>query len=222
MELQRRDNVNIQIKNLALGKPKEYDWDMKKEVSAIGKSSTNKLMVRKSGIVGDDVANHEFHGGADRAVCLYPYEHYSDWENEFNIKLKLPAFGENITVAGMLEKDVCIGDIYQAGDAIIQVTQGRVPCSTISKYNGVEKFLNRVVATGYTGYFFRVLEEGSITLDSELKLISRHPQEISVLFANQILFREPKNSLAIENILEVQELAEVWKQKFIKLLKNNA
>nr|WP_263326112.1 MOSC domain-containing protein [Neobacillus sp. Marseille-Q6967] len=214
--------MNIQIKNLALGKPKEYDWDMKKEVSAIGKSSTKKLVLRKSGIVGDDVANHEFHGGEDRTVCLYSYEHYADWEKEFNIKLKLPAFGENITAAGMLEKEVCIGDIYQAGDAIIQVTQGRVPCSTISKYNGVEQFLSRVVATGYTGYFFRVLEEGNITLDSEMKLISRHPKEVTVLFANQILFHDQKNFLAIEKILDVQELAEVWKQKFIKLLKNKA
>jgi MOSC domain-containing protein YiiM len=211
----------IQIKNLAIGKPKEFDWNDKKGISAIGKTSTETLQLLKSGFVGDDVANHEFHGGFDRAVCLYPFEHYVNWENEFQTKLKLPAFGENMTVAGMLEDQVCIGDVYQAGDAVLQITQGRIPCSTISNYNGVDKFLMRIVATNKTGYFFRVLEEGAISMESTIKLIEKHPMGVTVFSANQVMFHDQKNKKAIGKILQVKELAEVWREKFTRMLQND-
>lgn len=206
------------IKNVAIGKPKEYQWKDVKEHSAIGKISVAKAELRKSGFIDDDVANHEFHGGDDRAVCLYPIEHYALWEKEFGITLIPPALGENITATGMLEKDDCIGDIYKIGEVVLQVTQGRVPCSTISKFNDIDPFLNRVYQTGLTGYFFRVLEDGSIFNGSEIKLYEKHPKEVSVLFANQTLFHDQKNKKAIERILEVSELAEVWKGKLKKLL----
>jgi MOSC domain-containing protein YiiM len=117
----------------------------------------------------------------------------------------------------MVEKDVCIGDIYRIGGALIQVTQGRIPCSSISSYNGVEQFLNRVFTTGLTGYFFRVLEEGTIAGDSDIELVAPHPKKVSVLFANQILFHE-KSRQGIETVLEVGELAEVWRDKLKTLL----
>ncbi|MDP4086389.1 MAG: MOSC domain-containing protein [Bacillota bacterium] len=206
------------IKNLAIGKPKEYEWKDGKEYSAIDKQSIKSASLLKSGFIHDDVANHQFHGGDDRAVCLYPFEHYQKWEHEFGVSLMPPALGENITAIGMPEESVCIGDIYQVNDCLLQVTQGRVPCSTISKFNQEDQFLNRVFQTCFTGYFFRVLREGEIYNGSEIKLIQRHPQEISVLFANHILFHDQKNKAAIEKILLVDELAEVWKGKLHKLL----
>jgi MOSC domain-containing protein YiiM len=211
----------FQIKNLAIGKPKEYLWNKTKEFSAIGKISITEVDLKKAGFIGDQVANLDFHGGVDRAVCLYPFEHYAKWEKEFQLELPLPAFGENITATGMLENDVNIGDIYQIGETVIQVTQGRIPCSTISSFNGVDKFLNRVFTTGFTGYFFRVLEEGILTKNSEIKLVEPHPKKVSVLFANQILLHDHKNQQGIEKILEVEELAEVWRGKLKKLLEAN-
>lgn len=209
--------VDRKIIHLAVGKPKEYDWNRKKEISAIGKSFVQAVELKKEGFIGDDVANHKFHGGVDRAVCLYPFEHYSYWENMFNKKLNPPAFGENITATGMLEEQVCIGDIYKIGDTVIQVTQGRVPCATISKYNEEKQFLKKVVDTSLTGYFFRVLEEGTIKLDSEIELVERDPKEISVFFATKVLFHQKKDKASIEKILKVEALAEDWRQRFLKL-----
>ncbi|WP_240345555.1 MOSC domain-containing protein [Bacillus sp. LJBS06] len=146
--------MNRQIIHLAVGKPKEYDWNHRKEMSAIGKSTVSSIELKKAGIVGDDVSNHKFHGGVDRAVCLYPFEHYAYWERMFNKKMTPPIFGENITAIGMLEEQVCIGDVYRIGGTVIQVTQGRVPCATISKYNEERDFLKKVVETCLTGYFF--------------------------------------------------------------------
>lgn len=210
--------MNRKIINLAVGKPKEFNWNNKKERSAIGKSSVQAVELKKSGFVDDDVANHQFHGGPDRAVCLYPFEHYSYWEEIFQKKLILPAFGENITATGMAEEQVCIGDIYKIGDTIVQVTQGRVPCSTISKYNEENQFLKKVVETTLTGYFFRVLEEGTIMFDSEITLVEKHSKEISVSFATQILFHQKQDIKSIEKILTVDALAEDWKNRFLKLL----
>ncbi|WP_083652506.1 MOSC domain-containing protein [Bacillus sp. MRMR6] len=210
--------MNRKIIHLAVGKPKEYNWNNKKEVSAIGKSVVQAVELKKSGFVGDDVANHKFHGGPDRAVCLYPFEHYSYWEEIFQKKLILPAFGENITATGMVEEQVCIGDIYKIGDTLVQVTQGRVPCATISKYNQEHQFLKKVVETTLTGYFFRVLEEGTIMLDSDITLVEKHPKEISVSFATQILFHQKQDKTSIEKILTVDVLAEDWRNRFLKLL----
>jgi len=210
--------VTRKIINLAIGKPKEYNWNNRKEVSAIGKSAVQAFKVERFGIVDDDVANHKFHGGPDRVVCMYPFEHYSYWEEEFQRKLILPAFGENITAAGMTEEQVCIGDIFKIGDTILQVTQGRVPCVTISNYNEEKGFLKKVIDTTLTGYFFRVLEEGTIMLDSEITLLEKHEKEISVSFATQILFHQKQDKASIEKILTVDALAEEWRNRFLKLL----
>lgn len=206
------------IINLALGKPSEYEWNKHVESSGIGKVSVQKIDVKLDAIVGDGVGNPEFHGGQDRVVCLYPYEHYSLWEKEFQTQLPVPAFGENITAIGMKEETVCIGDIYKIGEAVLQITQGRIPCSTISKYNGINSLLRRIVETSFTGYFFRVLEEGSISVGSTIQLMDRHPKGISVLKANQVLFHELSNKIEIKRLLEINELAEVWKQKLMRAL----
>ncbi|WP_462411511.1 MOSC domain-containing protein [Neobacillus sp. Marseille-QA0830] len=210
--------MDQKIINLAVGKPKEYNWNNKKELSGIGKSAVQVFEVKKTGIVDDDVANLQFHGGPDRAVCLYPFEHYSYWEEVFQKRLILPAFGENITATGMTEKQVCIGDIYKVGDTILQITQGRVPCVSISNYNEEKQLLKKVVETTFTGYFFRVLEEGAIHLDSEINLVEKHSKEISISFATQILFHQKQDKASIEKILTVDALAEDWRNRLLKLL----
>ncbi|GAA0339149.1 MOSC domain-containing protein [Bacillus carboniphilus] len=210
--------MDRKIINLAVGKPKEYNWNNKIQLSGKGKSAVQAFKVAKVGIVGDDVANHKFHGGPDRVVCLYPFEHYAYWEEVFQKRLTLPAFGENITTTGMMEDQVCIGDIYKIGDTILQITQGRVPCVTISNYNEEKQLLKKVIETNLTGYFFRVLEEGTIKFDSEITLLEKHSKEISVSFATQILFHQKEDKASIEKILTVDALAEEWRNRFLKLL----
>ncbi|KOP82976.1 MOSC domain-containing protein [Cytobacillus solani] len=206
--------------SLNIGRPNLHVWKRKTENSAIAKKGIEEVLLTKNGFIGDYVANREFHGGPERAVCLYPYEHYWQWEQEFNQTLCNPAFGENISVENMLEENVYIGDTFTLGDAIIQVSQGRIPCSTISKHNRVDSLLRRIVETGYTGYFFRVLQEGTITKNSKLTLIDRKQEKFSVLKGNQLMFHDRKNREAIEEFLEIKELAEVWREKFLRMLEN--
>lgn len=210
--------MNPEIIRLASGKPKEYTWNDKKVFSGIGKTEVASLSVEHSNIIGDDVANHKSHGGPDRVVCLYPYEHYAYWNDVFQKELVFPAFGENITAKGMTEAQVSIGDIFQVGSAILQVTQGRVPCVTISNYNDEKQLLKNVVETNRTGYFFRVLEAGLISHDSKITVLEKDPISISIAFATQVLFHQKEDIDSIEKILTTDALSEEWRNRFLKLL----
>ncbi|ESU30119.1 hypothetical protein G3A_23495 [Bacillus sp. 17376] len=207
-----------QILYLNVGKPELRTWDGKQERSAIGKKSVTQAFLSKESFHGDGVAATEFHGGSDRAVCFYPAEHYSKWSDEFGKELAPPTFGENISSSGMLESDIYIGDTYKLGEAVIQVTQGRIPCSKISKNNEIDRLLKRVVETGYTGYFFRVLQEGIVLKDSEIIFLERKQNDFSILRANEIYFHQRKDYQAIGELLEIDELAEDWRKNLKKLL----
>lgn len=210
--------IKANLIQLNVGEPKEYVWKDQVENSAIGKSKVTEAYLSKAGFASDGVANTKAHGGPDRAVCLYPYEHYIFWEKEFGKRLSLPAFGENITTIGMTERAMYIGDVVQFGDAVIEVTQGRVPCSTISKHNGINPLLNRIVETCLTGYFFRVIKEGTIHANAELKLLDRVQENYSILRGNQILFHEQENIAAIEEMLQLKALSDEWRNRFNKIL----
>ncbi|RXT06253.1 MOSC domain-containing protein [Ammoniphilus sp. CFH 90114] len=210
----------IQIVYTGVGMPRKMVFNGNEMNTGICKDEVEQIIVNDESCEGDGVANTNFHGGPDRVVCVYPYEHYGKWEKEFQTSLPPCAFGENLTIKGLTESEACIGDIYQVGEAVLQITQGRIPCQTISKRTGIQPILQRIVETGFTGYFFRVLQSGIIRKDSTVSLIQRHPLQVTVLFANQILFHDKKNESAIRQILEVDELASVWRDKLSKQLES--
>ncbi|CAI8767713.1 sulfurase [Bacillus pseudomycoides] len=211
--------MGIKLVHFSIGKPKQIQYGENKEMTTgICKELTEEAFLSKDGFLGDGVADLRFHGGPDRAVCVYPYEHYALWEQEFQITLPPSAFGENITVTNMLEHDIFIGDTYQLGEAVIQITQGRIPCSTISKRVGIPGILPRIVETGYTGYLCRVLQEGVVRKDSQMKLLERHPNQVSILFSNEVYFHRRKDTEAMEKIIAVPELAEAWREQLVDRL----
>jgi len=207
------------IISLSKGTPKTRTVNGNLFQSAIWKEETDLLQVRFDGILGDQVANRKFHGGPDRVVCLYPFEHYAHWQRELGIEPSVSAFGENICAAGMREDQVCIGDVFQIGDAVLQVSQGRYPCATINIRNQHGQLLNKIIETGYTGYFFRVLEEGDITPDAKIKKISAHPLRVTVAAVHHLYFHEKTpRAERIRELLAMDELAEPWRQKLRKKL----
>lgn len=214
-----RDFAKAKIHNLAVGTPKTLKYGKGKEMqTAIDKQTIQRVFLSKEGFHGDQVADLKHHGGPDRAVCIYPAEHYLVWEDEFQKPLPPTMFGENLTVSGMLERDVYIGDIFRIGEAVVQVTQGRVPCHTIDRRLEMTPLMKRLVKTGFTGYMCRVLEEGEVRADSEIELIESHPEQISVLYANEVNFHRPKDSEGIKKVLKVDALAEEWQKHFKKRL----
>ncbi len=204
--------MTIAIKNFSIGLPKKMSYGKNEGmITGICKQAVEEAFLTKDGFRGDGVADLKHHGGPDRAVCIYPYEHYSKWESEFLVQFSLPTFGENLTLTNMEEKDVCIGDVYRVGEAVIQITQGRIPCSTITNRTNNPFLLKLMVQTGFTGYLGRVLKEGVVRKDSIISLEERNPHQVSILEANEIYFKRPRDIEGIQKILAVEELADEWK-----------
>ncbi|MFC4322907.1 MOSC domain-containing protein [Litchfieldia salsa] len=207
---------NREIIYISKGHPVNKTFEGNEYHSGIWKNLSDQLDVGFLSISGDSVANHVNHGGKERVVCYYPYEHYTYWKEEFGQTLTTSAFGENITGLNMKEDEVCVGDIFQVGEAILQVSQGRFPCVTINKRNNNPLLLKRIIETGYTGYFFRVLKEGRIKLNSEIKQLSAHPMGITVSEIHHLYFHKQSVTLGeIDRVLNLEALAEQWKKLLI-------
>ncbi|MDA7025199.1 MOSC domain-containing protein [Bacillus sp. CLL-7-23] len=212
--------MSMKIISINIGKPITIDVNGKEIQTGIYKMQIKKpIYLGKLNFQGDGQADLVHHGGVDKAVCVYPFEHYQYWENELNRKLEYGAFGENLTVTGMLETNIHIGDIFQIGEAIVQVTQPRQPCFKLAKRYDLKDFPIRMQNNGYTGFYFRVLEEGWVTPGSNINRLETNAKQVTIEFANQIMHHDKKNVDALKRILEVEQLSGNWTNTFRKRLK---
>ena len=206
------------IESLNIGLPVNEIFYGKEITTGIRKQPVSEpARLGSPGFEGDGVADKKHHGGPDKAVCVYSTEHYRYWEKSLGIKLPPAAFGENFSVSDLHEEDICIGDIFQAGTAIVQVSQPRQPCKTLAARYGRNDMVKLVVESGRTGFYFRVLYEGIVKRGDVLVLREKDPQNITVSFANRIFHHDKKNCEAIERILALPSLSESWRDSFLKL-----
>ncbi|WP_416147811.1 MOSC domain-containing protein [Salipaludibacillus sp. HK11] len=205
--------------SINVGMPRNMQNHEKELLTGIHKQEVNKpIFLSKENFAGDGQADLVHHGGVDKAVCVYSYNHYPYWTNKLQIPLSYGAFGENITVNGLTEEEVCIGDVYQLGETQVQVTQPRQPCHKLAKRYKEPKLPLWFQDSGYTGYYFRVLQEGLVSKDMSIKLIRKHPKNVTISFANQIMHHDKKNIEGINKILEVDELSASWRETLAKRL----
>ena len=202
-------NIGLPTKELFHGK--EFITGMCK------KPVTIPLVLTKQGFEGDGVGDLKHHGGSDKAVCVYAIDHYEYWEKILRRKMPDAAFGENFSVTEMKEDEVCIGDIYRAGTATVQVSQPRQPCSSLAARYGREDFVKLVVDSGRPGFYFRVLEGGRVKAGDGISLVEQEPRRVSIAFANRIYHHERKSRKGIEKVLAVPALSESWQKSFQEL-----
>jgi MOSC domain-containing protein YiiM len=211
--------IAMEIISVNVGLPQTIIYQGKELVTGIYKSPvSSSLYVSKKQLDGDGQADLTVHGGADKALCVYPEEHFAFWEQVLGQKVEAGTFGENLTVRGLQEKKVCIGDIYAIGELIVQVTQPRQPCHKLAKRLDLVTAPLQMQETGYTGYYFRVLKEGVISKESSVKLIAKDEAGVTIAYANQIKYHEKTNRDAAERIAAIQALSDSWKQSFLKRL----
>jgi MOSC domain-containing protein YiiM len=209
----------VEIISVNIGKPNIIVYQGKELVTGIYKSpASSPLYVTATNLEGDGQADLEFHGGVDKALCVYCEEHYIHWEKVMDRKLDYGAFGENLTVRGLFETEVCIGDTYQLGEAIVQVTQPRQPCHKLAKRHDITDLPLQVQLTGYSGYYFRVLQEGILPENPSIQIIAKHPNGVTVAYCNEIKFKDTTNVEGMKRILAVQELSASWRESFEKRL----
>lgn len=148
--------------NVALGRT--VPWKGRRVRTGIFKEPVaRRVRVRALGLEGDEQADLEVHGGPLKAVYLYPSEHYAFWEAELpETPLPWGAFGENLTVSDLSEAAVRVGDTFRIGSALLAATKPRFPCYKLGIKFGREDFIDRFLASGRTGFYLRVLEEGEV------------------------------------------------------------
>lgn len=163
-------------------------------------------------LTGDAQADLAHHGGPEKAVLAYSADHYDAWRERLR-RPDLPhgAFGENFTVAGITEEAVCIGDVWQFGDAIVQVSQPRQPCWKLSRRWRLKTLALQVQETGQTGWYFRVLQEGSVATGLVPKLSERPHPQWSVAKANRVMHSDKHDLVAAAELAALPELAMNWR-----------
>lgn len=172
-----------------------------------------------NGLAGDGQADLVNHGGPDKAVCVYPSEHYAYWERYLGRSLDPGAFGENVTASGLLETEVCIGDIYEIGTALVQVSQPRYPCFKLSQKHGPAEMPAEVLKTGFSGFYFRVLREGQLSAGSAVVKVSAGASHASVARVLHLIGAGRGDKQGLQEMLGVEALASGIRSSFQARLK---
>jgi MOSC domain-containing protein YiiM len=176
--------------------------------SAIAKSPiAGRVRVDAGGLPGDEHVYHS-HGGPDRAICVYPREHYGHWDARVE-----PAFGENVTSEGVLETEARIGDVWRIGSALVQVSQPRSPCAKVAARLGIPDLVMRARRARYTGLHLRVLEPGELAAGDAIELVERAAHGITVADAVSARFDPAPPRELVAAVLELPDLAAEWRAK---------
>lgn len=210
----------MRLLSIQVGKPQTFAATSENETewtSGIDKRTVSgPIAVHRENLEGDAQANLRVHGGPDKAICVYPSEHYSHWSTLLDLPLPPGSFGENFTTAGLLESDLCIGDTFTIGSAILQITQPRQPCWKLARRWNFESLPIRVQETGYTGFYFRVLQTGTVQAGQTFELTSRPNPSFSLDLANRLMHGKPADPHLYQQHAACPELSSSWKKTFSK------
>ena len=206
----------MQLISVNVGLPREVTWKGKTVRTGIFKEPVNaRVMVRELNLDGDRQADLTVHGGVDKAVYVYPFEHYDYWRSELpDTELTPGNFGENFTVTGFKEEELNIGDRFQIGSVELMVTQPRLPCYKLGIRFGRWDMVKRFLASRCTGFYFRVLQEGEVGVADTLELVSRDSNNITVADITQLYVREKNDPALLHRATQLKALPESWRDYF--------
>lgn len=209
----------MKISSIQVGKPTTYkevepDGTERKWRTAIFKNPVEgSVFAGTLGLTGDGQADKRFHGGPDKAINAYCLKHYPHWTAELGLDdMPRGSFGENLTIDEGVEGDVCIGDIFEVGDAVLQISQPRQPCGTLAHRWHRMDLPGRIQKNGMTGWYFRVLKEGELKAGDIFKRIERPFPKWTVALANDIMHHRKNDYAASRELAAVPPLAEDWKE----------
>lgn len=206
----------MKIISVNVGLPREVNWKGRTVSTGIFKESvTDRVMVRSLNLDGDGQADLTVHGGLEKAVYVYPFEHYDYWRTELpDTDLTMGNFGENFTTTGLKEEDLNIGDRFQIGGVELMVTQPRMPCYKLGIRFGRADMVKRFLASRRTGFYFRVLQEGEVVAGDTLALVSRDENNITVADITQLYTREKNDPELLQRATQLEALPESWRDYF--------
>ncbi len=214
--------MKANILEICVGKPEELIINGEPMMSAIYKSPVDgPVTLSETNLEGDEQANPELHGGRDKAVYVYSNVHYPYWQEQLGrAEMEPSQFGQNLTVDGLSDDEVKIGDRFQLGSAKVTIAQPRIPCSKLGKRMGDPTFPNSFLLTGRLGYYLYIDEPGSLQAGDEMTLLQSADHEVTVTSLWRTVFT-PAHDLKIAKVaIDFPHLDEGWKKRLRAILKS--
>ncbi|HTU20780.1 MAG TPA: MOSC and FAD-binding oxidoreductase domain-containing protein [Gemmataceae bacterium] len=207
-----------------VGRPREIAWRGKTVYTSVWKAPVQgRRLVGRLNVGGDAQGDLHGHGGEQRAVFVYQMDSYHYWERELQrSNFTFGQFGENFTVEGLADSEVCVGDRYRIGGALFEVTQPRVTCYRVGMRMDEPRMAALLVAHQRPGFYFRVLEEGEVGAGDEIVRVAQGPERMTVTAINALLYLPGPAKGDIERALRIPALSPGWKGSFEALLRQTA
>ncbi len=203
-----------------VGMPRNVAWQGRTVHTSVWKHQVNgPRLVRRVNIDGDGQGDLDGHGGEHRAVFVYQIDSYRYWQRELRRNdFTYGQFGENFTVDGLPDQEVCIGDRYRIGGALFEVTQPRVTCYRVGIRMNEPRMAALLVSHGRPGFYFRVLQEGEVEAGNEIVQVEAGPERMTVFEINALLYLPGHPRSQIERALRIPALSQGWRGSFQALL----
>jgi MOSC domain-containing protein YiiM len=206
----------MKLVSVNVGLPQEVIWKGKTVTTGIFKEPVEeRVKVRFFNLDGDRQADLTVHGGLDKAIYVYPVEHYEYWRGELpEMELPWGMFGENLTTVGLLEDSVNIGDRFRIGTAEVMVTQPRMPCYKLGIKFGRANMVKQFLDSRLTGFYFSVLQEGEVGVGDAMELISRDENNVTVADITRLYVRQRDDLQMLQRAAQVKALPDGWRDYF--------
>jgi MOSC domain-containing protein YiiM len=210
----------MKLLSVNVAQPREIIHNGKPVMTGIYKEPfEGRVMLRPLNLDGDQQADLKAHGGKYKAAYVYSFEHYAFWERELGRDdFEFGEFGENFTVEGMTEDVVHIGDQFRIGEALVEVTQPRVPCFKLGHKMGSQKFVKQFLHSLRSGFYLRVIEEREVGARDTIQRVTIGPQKMTVREVNHALYFDPENIEQAQRALQIPALSPGWKRSFRKIV----
>lgn len=210
----------LKLISVNVGLPRDIVWKDRIVTTGIFKEPVaGRVAVRQHNLDGDRQADLSVHGGAEKAVYAYPSEHYEFWRAELpDVEFAWGKFGENLTTAGLDEASTNIGDRFRIGSATLMVTQPRLPCYKLAAKFNRDDILKRFLASGRTGFYLSVIEEGEIGAGDAIEALSRDENNITVTDIVRLYLRKSEEVELMVKASRLDALPESWREHFRKQL----
>ena len=210
----------MEIVSIQVGRPRRVAWRGREVETSIWKTPVaGRVRVREHNLDGDEQSDLTVHGGPDKAVYLYPSEHYAFWRRELpDAELAWGGFGENLTTRGLLEDAACIGDRIRCGTAELAVSQPRSPCFKLGIRFGRPDLVKRFQQSGRTGFYLRVVRPGEIGAGDALELLPASGDRMSIAEIARLMTTADADRDALRRAAALPGLAESWRSEFVSRL----
>lgn len=203
-----------------IGTPRTFIWNGAEEQTGIFKYPTTEgLFLTKNDVKGDTVIDRVHHGGTNKACYLFSADYYPYWKERYpNQEWDWGMFGENLTVSGMDESQIRVGNIYTIGDATVQVSQPREPCYKLGIRFGTQAILKQFIAHNHPGTYVKILEEGAVSAGAEIELIKESKNALTVQQFYKLMFQKEKPRDILDLFMDNDSVPQYKKDRFLKYL----